>query len=1274
MGKEFKPSEEMHFDSGFVHDTTDLNNLPQNTLAQNLRSYMDMGEDAFDEGDRTVSNLDGIRRTLLVRMSNENEASRADADKMEKEHLEYTVKTMNPLVERVKKAKRDAIMAEADYYITRSKLGGEKSADAEVQMASIAVTARQSLEDANDRLDAKNPVPAPAPAPAAAAAPVPAPAAAADPAHAPAAAADPASAAPPVPPAPAAPAAPAAPPAPVAPPASPAPVVPPAPAAPDPIVDVTEDSIKLQAAEYRELLGKLMIISENSRNKKGRVARFFASIVNDEGSAAVKMNYSKQNAITEANRLKDKLSAASARWNEKRKKYRDTTYADHYRKYDDLAVSFYRFTREYEGLPGGRNISVLSQALNRGTSAKNIAEYTGIYDETQFDTLGRVLLNNPYLKVGIKRKQTKELSADSLNAERADGLIKYHKTILMEAFAQGVSTLAEESRAGKKNERVRMKLTEDFRGYKAKNQFDRNSATGLAPIADDAATRHKYKRSDMGDFNNPVGMDVSDMHVLSDERGANGEYIYSENSAHIYEVFRSDGRKVKGFFDNGTFIPFNHREIVSNKDIKWIYGMESLFSSRRFVNTIDNMTVQEELRTAIRRSDIFRHINAGTIQQYVSYDPDDDFERGENRDNLNALQDNNAGAAGRLIDSYVAGNAQPPVTIQDVRTAVFRALGSVVKREEIMMLGVRLLSDDQHPELWTLARELALNIKGMQGGGGRFKFRAERLPETGQFMRMGLMQEFSTKRKYLSDLTPEDIPDMIGIPDPEAIKDYVIPDNLAIRGEDYAAERDDFFSWKTLRQSFFDGSLKEAIFGNFSATAGTVKAYATEEKKEKKQKVDELEVIEKDRTEHSPDYYKAKAALEKASVKSAEASFAKNYGSLLAVADNLPEAIAVTVPTVVVLADADWDFEDTGVELNFSCIKAIQGLKTIARDFNKFVKELWDRYENWDSENSTQEKVREIGSIVFLVLEYTVKLLSDVLDIVGALLKFDGSAGNGTVEKTSGVVALAKDVLRFLKDAVDIACLGMERYRITNSKKDIVSAMEEAKQAMPNLQQPVSDQSFATTKEKMGFASSRNSQGLYFLKLAHNRAERAQITTGFDMASTAVKAVGHGIAVDSDNVNKDLRSVPFSLISKIVSFLGWKAGKEYDDYRYFEMMDSAMGRAYKTDTKKFDAVLREETGIMNHHYLPDLLKVFMAVDSHHLVRNARNEGEEALAINLVAPYFESMNGKGEARYDAQNRGNNMQLLARKVKLKKMMEAVGGPKNWRDVLRASVTSG
>lgn len=208
----------------------------------------------------------------------------------------------------------------------------------------------------------------------------------------------------------------------------------------------------------------------------------------------------------------------------------------------------------------------------------------------------------------------------------------------------------------------------------------------------------------------------------------------------------------------------------------------------------------------------------------------------------------------------------------------------------------------------------------------------------------------------------------------------------------------------------------------------------------------------------------------------------------------------------------------------------------------------------------------------------------------------------------------------------------------------------------------------------MGFASSRNSQGLYFLKLAHNRAERAQITTGFDMASTAVKAVGHGIAVDSDNVNKDLRSVPFSLISKIVSFLGWKAGKEYDDYRYFEMMDSAMGKAYKTDTKKFDAVLREETGIMNHHYLPDLLKVFMAVDSHHLVRNARNEGEEALAINFVAPYFESMNGKGEARYDAQNRGNNMQLLARKVKLKKMMEAVGGPKNWRDVLRASVTSG
>ncbi len=66
-------------------------------------------------------------------------------------------------------------------------------------------------------------------------------------------------------------------------------------------------------------------------------------------------------------------------------------------------------------------------------------------------------------------------------------------------------------------------------------------------------------------------------------------------------------------------------------------------------DAVDALAKIEKMRQAVRRADFFRHINSGTIQHYMSYDPDDEFLRQASMQALDA-----AGRQSAQLPAYLA--------------------------------------------------------------------------------------------------------------------------------------------------------------------------------------------------------------------------------------------------------------------------------------------------------------------------------------------------------------------------------------------------------------------------------------------------------------------------------------------------------------------------------------------------------------------------------------------------------------------------------------------
>nr|MCR5748286.1 hypothetical protein [Lachnospiraceae bacterium] len=1077
----------MEFKSGFLRDG-DVNNIDDNSIDRRKRSFMDSGETVFQGpgmdpdsekligGNTRDSVAAGVRNTLLQRMKKENDESSREADEIMREHADYTQNEMRPAIGATKAKFRQYKVALAQAYQAQSLLGNDAANEAFRNITELINGENSDNDEAIARINASLSVVADALAringqgrgqgaevdlgaqgaqgnlllPAAADVAILPPGQRAE-----AGAANPLDqrgegiliqpGAQPI--------------------AGGVGQVagpeaegidqdqdeprilqgvrnpqPSNPAAQQPAVRV--DQVGVNGNQYlgenfdvagaqRELdrraedLAALNAIKDtiaanrNAGNRPGKIMKFFSGT---EKKARKAVNDA-QETHNEALRLKQSLREKADKWSRYRQVYREKTFRKRYREFDRLATSYFAFSRK---------LNDQQRTLPDGFS-KKIAEYTGVYDDAQLTYIMNNISQNPFSDPPVLRHvRSKAMAgAGSLNTDATDRPVKYHRGIVMTAFSEGNSTLGDQVESGQAM--VRMKLNNSFRGYKARSQVQ--IVQGKKRLVDRFAGGANTDHVQNGE------QDAANLNLAVNERGTNAELLYSENSAKIYKARTATfgGTQVNGFYMNGEFISADYNSVQT---------MDQTGGLRN--PNWDKADDEETLRNAMRRSDFFRHVNAKTIQYYMSYDPADQFKVGEKRQKILANQaganDINSNVSiiyNRVIDSIQNNitdfaniiNTQSPPGQQETYMHIY---ATILQNESAARnLGILFLGDDD-PAIWKFGERVARDL------GGRFKRVLSYTTEGGQAMRMELLTEFSNDRST-------DLADITGT--------LLTPNRLQQYKEDLAARRDGFFSFTNLKQSFFDGSLLKNMAGVL--TAGTL---------------DLRNMNMSDATGFSELFN----------------SFNNSYGQLLSSSStNLGIALAPIPGTLKLLGD------DAAAQTSASVGNSIFSLLKIISDIYKITRAWKER-----KEKSAWKNFLAFGTLIATTAK----------DIVGLVKYWLGKIQ--LVSKTNDILGAVVNAIEILMQITTIVTSSITITQIKKTDQDITTALQQSRDRQntllagnPNRQ--ISEADMENDTQKMGLAASRNAQGQYFLSLARSNASKARKAAISGMTTSGLSLAGN---------------------------------------------------------------------------------------------------------------------------------------------------------------------
>ena len=1219
------------FESGYLADTNTLDN--DQRIDDSKRSFMDKGDSVFENDGGRDQIAAGVRLTLLKKMRDVNNQSKQIAEAMEQEHTRFENQQMLPLIALAKKKVRDSNIAYAEYLLAKSKESSASANSVQQEMQYLltngslltrredAIANQQNPIIQNDQDEDDNSEDAVSES-----------------------------------------------------------------------VELNESNISQNSNESNDIennganngenaenqpnpvnvaaqpqenqdnvqernrdLAKLRSLSNeinaNTRKNRWALTKLVMSVEKKKSKAERK----KDQAIADAQSMGRQIRQAANRWNAIRDNHRRGTFRQLYRSYDVMAMRYYAFSRTVG--QNQRKIELIEN--NQEGAAKRIAEYTGVFDTDQLETLITDAISRPYSQPPVLRhKRYKETGANSANENDPNKFIKYHKTIATAGFADGINNRIDEKESGRTGNRY--KLLSDFTGYEAKSQYTNVNYDRIAATARNADERGKTEALA------GQGQNASQMNLMIDEKGTNGEYLLSEKNAKIYEA-KTKGifnkRSVHGFYVGNQFISDNYSTIKSNKEVGKLVG-----------SSIKDAEQEEKLRLAIRRSDFFRHVNAATIQYYSSYNADqvkdineikqkiteeaqalnqqngqNNAQNGQNgQGNANQPGQNNQGAnqpgqnnqgAGQqgqvqnnpvnqqivqvawedqpasykliqLIDAYVNPNTNQANLIHagtDDQTKnrieeIFTQLLAEDEKRESCREIVMIMLAEEDTALWEMARRFSIIM------GGRFQKKAERLPANGEFMRMGLLEEVANDRAF----------------NLEDIGNSILPTSLQMHKEDLAAKRDGFFSLTNVRQSFWDGSLFSPFTGAMGAISGDLKTYEYQ---------GDLNLVFN--------------------------RFNKNYADVTAKASTSYGLLLPAIPAIVgeMSGGTIQGLNDKGeAVINDKADKALSAVGSIytgisfIQDVYKLVKKV----------QKLMEKDSDKKALLLDILKMLVDIVVDVFTMIQWWLD------KPFVKDALSLLGAIKNALDIVKDIMTIYRSNKEINKIKKSDADINTAMTDFAAKKGELQQQnqdVTEANMTTVNQKMGLANSKNAQGQYFLALAKSRARRDRNIATFDIASSAISGAGNLVKYFAWPV-----SFAFKSAAKVVSFIGWCADKIHDRIRFNDNIEKMLGAGDYAKTPHFSEALKRETGIQNKHYLVDLARIFMAIDTHHLVtKGDKTDGETALAMNLMNPYIK-LAGEGDARFSDDENKRKLQ----EIKFEKLLAAVGGPNNWRAVLRSSIT--
>ncbi|MCR4892164.1 MAG: hypothetical protein K5989_08310, partial [Lachnospiraceae bacterium] len=887
-------------------------------------------------------------------------------------------------------------------------------------------------------------------------------------------------------------------------------------------------------------------------------------------------------------------------------------------------------------------------------AAKQIIEYIGVYDLAGITALIPGLEDDgamdqvPVTADRIPIQDNKALKEGSRNAMlQGNQHLKAHTRTVMY------------SQAGENGLRTRFKFRNDFTGIKSKRQFTEENPNTLS-----------------ADLNMPPAdqreeVQAGDANLESDEKDLGGRFLYSETNAEILHAnLKRNGETVHGFYMNGEFLSDEQADrdtiLSGKKDMKF-------FGRRNW----DKQEKAEKLRTAIRKSPFFQHVNARTIQYYAGYNADIDYskaikneedaawleaagiEKAEgipydaNREDIEAkknevLETLNVGPQelegafaaiddklkGPALGTYLKGQIEGG-HINEGGNQNLIAFAANSHAAALKTACTILLSADAKPDYWLEARNIARKHPRILAS--QTKYMMDKLPESGVLMRMTLLECLRN----------------------DGGASILEPTALTVHKRELENKRG-VKAW--FQRNFWNGNL--VSYGLEAINAGFTASDSFSDIARYKKNKDWMNTPEGN-----------KLALERA-----DRQFGILYGQIFTKGMNLTTVLSLGA------LGAGYGLEKLGgVEaaggktrsLGFQAMdlfvifgslaeiigKITKFIKYIFRskeEKEKEAKQIRDDLHSLDSEGTFGQILDFASSLITLVdtardlASHHVMAQKDKTEIGvrvdkkwGNILQFGGTLNY--------CLTMGKNLIQIVKDIGQIVQSTKKISRITEADKDIESAITAFERGRQNEGQQAQDQQARDQQNpadnapgqgenrasaaaagpnganpaeqanaSMGKAALENSNVQYFMSLTKMKARKQRSQAGWDIANQA-------LVMGKETLRKfGVVGAPITLIGMgvltvaplLTQFAGWAVGKlKYDRQNFKNNIASMLGDKSYADTPYFDKVLKRETGIVSSSYLVDLARIFTSIDTHVLTQNPRNDGERELGKTMARTLY-----------------------------------------------------
>ncbi len=956
----------------------------------------------------------------------------------------------------------------------------------------------------------------------------------------------------------------------------------------------------------------------------------------------------------------NKLVAKSRRWQAIRADYAKTSVKKRYKTYDGLAKSWYELTHSYalSALPENATEEQRRAATENRTipaeNAKNIVEYTGIYNEMRLlNAIGQALANPsvPIDPAAIEKVPYKE---SRNNGEGANRLYKSHKKILM---------LSETDQSTGK--RVRYKFNPDFLGVKAKSQF---------VAADSEAT----------ELDNTVDQQqihAESAHLESDRRDINNRFLFSENSAEILHAnLKRNKQTVYGFLMNGEFLTDDSGGEDDGNGGERVSGKQDMkFFGRR---NWDKQEKAEKLRVAIRTSPFFQHVNARTIQYYAGYNADSDYIETINKaiaKRWTKEQENGTGQA--LTPNSAAGllEADPnaldniPDSVRGPALAEYLKITinedfegnplddpvlrhAIEAQGKILPVTCLILLSAEDPVLWDLARNIILRRPSIVKSRTRIKMKY--LPERGTMMRMGLLEELFKYggSKDIKDEEDEDeesdILSKLGIP------------TTTVMQEELDSKRGTK-NW--IKRNLLNGKLIKEALG--LANAGTKFADQMSDIREIKKRSGETETDEEREEREERESARKDERDEK--------EFWFSYGETCAEANNIIGILGAAGVAGLKFGlgeEIGARARDIGFQV-FDFIDIINSVIDIVKAIKKFFRKKTDEEKEKEANGLKDLDAGKARSFLSF-LSKAIGLVNSIRDIASYHVAEEESWG-AVVNKAWGellafrgpidfALNTAQNVIAIITDIIEIVTATKRIGRIERADQDIESAItlfNEEPDNQPRIMLAGEAGQQREQRRQLGKAAKNNAQAQYFMALTKGQSRKSRSQAGWDIAAKTL-AIGKDTFASfvdpSGSIIQKTVSAVLSLGPKLVQFMGWTVGKlKYDKGTFNDNIAAMLGDKAYAKTPYFDKVLKRETGIVSSSYLSDIARIFMSIDTHVLInKENKTGGEKQLAKTVVGTLF----------------GNVTDANYQDIELSDMLKYAGFSEDsdWRTLLRNAIS--